>query len=57
MNDVHRVKGLEFDCVVLAASAADTVSDALLYVGASRAIAGLTFVGPRTIAARLGLDG
>jgi len=55
-ENVHRVKGLEFDYVVLAASAADTVSDALLYVGASRAIAGLTLVGPKTIAARLGLD-
>ena len=55
-ENVHRVKGLEFDYVVLAASAADTVSDALLYVGASRAIADLTLVGPKKIAARLGLD-
>ena len=56
-ENVHRVKGLEFDYVILAASAADTVSDALLYVGASRAIAGLTMIGPRAIAVRLGLDG
>jgi DNA helicase IV len=54
-ENVHRVKGLEFDYVILAASAADTVSDALLYVGASRAIAGLTLIGPKAIAARLGL--
>jgi len=54
-ENVHRVKGLEFDYVILAASTADTVTDALLYVGASRAIAGLTIIGPRAIAARLGL--
>ena len=54
-ENVHRVKGLEFDYVVLAASEADNVTDALLYVGASRAITGLTLVGPKAIAARLGL--
>ena len=54
-ENVHRVKGLEFDYVILAASAADAVTDALLYVGVSRAIAGLTVVGPRAIAERLGL--
>jgi hypothetical protein len=55
-ENVHRVKGLEFDYVILAASAADAVTDALLYVGVSRAIAGLTVVGPRAIAERLGLE-
>jgi Nuclease-related domain/UvrD-like helicase C-terminal domain/AAA domain len=54
-ENVHRVKGLEFDYVILAATAADAVTDALLYVGVSRAIAGLTVVGPRAIAERLGL--
>ena len=54
-ENVHRVKGLEFDYVILAATASDTVTDALLYVGVSRAIAGLTVVGPRAVAERLGL--
>ncbi|MTA15196.1 MAG: hypothetical protein F2534_21595, partial [Actinobacteria bacterium] len=52
---VHRSKGLEFDYVVLAAVNND-MSDALLYVGVSRAIAGLTVIGPRALAERLGLD-
>jgi len=55
-ENVHRVKGLEFDYVILAATAADTVTDALLYVGVSRAVAGLTVIGPRDIADRLGLE-
>lgn len=55
-ENVHRVKGLEFDCVVLSASTEDTATDALLYVGASRAVAGLTLITPRAIAARLGLE-
>lgn len=52
---VHRSKGLEFDYVVLAAVNND-MSDALLYVGVSRAIAGLTVIGPNALAERLGLD-
>lgn len=52
---VHRSKGLEFDYVVLAATSND-MSDALLYVGVSRAIAGLTVIGPAALAARLGLE-
>ncbi len=52
---VHRSKGLEFDYVVLAAIDND-MSDALLYVGVSRAIAGLTVIGPVALAERLGLD-
>jgi hypothetical protein len=52
---VHRAKGLEFDYVVLAA-VNDTMSDALLYVGVSRAVAGLTVIGPRSLLDRLGLD-
>ena len=52
---MHRAKGLEFDYVVLAATTND-MNDALLYVGVSRAIAGLTVIGPTTLATRLGLD-
>lgn len=55
-ENVHRVKGLEFDYVVLAAIAADAVTDPLLYVGVSRAVVGLTIVGPKSIAQRLGLE-
>ncbi len=53
-ENVHRVKGLEFDYVVLAAPS-NTMTDALLYVGVSRAISGLTVIGLRGLAARLGL--
>lgn len=53
-ENVHRMKGLEFDYVVLASPAAD-VSDMLLYVGVSRAVSGLTVIGPRGLAGRLGL--
>lgn len=52
---VHRVKGLEFDYVILVAGPDDTVTDPLLYVGCSRAVSGLTVVGPRLVAERLGL--
>ena len=50
---VHRVKGLEFDFVVLVA--ADDVTDLLLYVGLSRAVVGFSLVAPATVAARLGI--
>ncbi len=53
---VHRVKGLEFDYVVLVASPTDNVTDALLYVGASRAISGLTIIGPKPVGDRLGVS-
>ena len=53
---VHRVKGLEFDYVVLVAGPEDRVTDQLLYVGASRAITGLSVVAPPEVARRLGLD-
>lgn len=52
---VHRMKGLEFDYVVLVAAPNDHVSDALLYVGASRAISGLSVIAPSEVGARLGL--
>ena len=50
---VHRVKGLEFDFVVLVAD--EDVTDLLLYVGLSRALVGFSLVAPSTVAARLGL--
>jgi hypothetical protein len=52
---VHRVKGLEFDHVVLAVTPHDIAKDDLLYIGCSRAVSGLTVVGPRAVAERLGL--
>jgi DNA helicase IV len=50
---VHRVKGLEFDFVVLVAD--DDITDLLLYVGLSRALLGCSLVAPAPVAARLGL--
>lgn len=49
----HRVKGLEFDYVIFVATG--EVSDAVLYVAVSRAVVGLSIVGPRALADRLGL--
>jgi DNA helicase IV len=54
-ENVHRIKGLEADCVLLASPTAD-VKDALLYVGISRAISQLTLIGPEALAARVGLN-
>ena len=54
-ENVHRVKGLEFDYVVLVVGPHDVAKDDLLYVGCSRAVSGLTVVGPRAVAERLGL--
>lgn len=52
-ENVHRVKGLEFDTVILVA---DTeVTDDLLYVGISRAVSELVIVAPPTVATSLGL--
>ena len=51
---VHRAKGLEFDHVILVITNED-VSDALLYIGVSRAISGLSLVSPSPVASRLGL--
>ncbi len=53
-ENVHRIKGLEADCVLLASPAAD-VADALLYVGISRAVSQLVLIGPAALAARIGL--
>jgi superfamily I DNA/RNA helicase len=54
-ENVHRVKGLEFDFVILVVTSED-VSDLLLYVGLSRAVVGFSLIAPRTVAARLGLE-
>lgn len=51
---IHRMKGLEFDHVILVAPDADT-SDELLYVGASRAVMSLTIIAPKEVATRMGL--
>ena len=52
---VHRVKGLEFDYVILVVTDEDTVNDQLLYIGCSRAIAGLSVIAPVAVGERLGL--
>jgi hypothetical protein len=53
-ENVHRLKGLEFDTVILAGP--DDEDDlAVLYVGVSRAVSELVVVGPRPLAARLDL--
>lgn len=44
-ENVHRVKGLEFDHVILVLHD-DTVSDELLYVGLSSAVISATVIGP-----------
>jgi superfamily I DNA/RNA helicase len=53
-ENVHRLKGLEFDTVILATP--DDEDDLTrLYVGVSRAVSELITVGPPPLAARLGL--
>ncbi len=53
-ENVHRLKGLEFDTMILAAI--DDVEDvAVLYVGVSRAVSELVLLGPPELADRLGL--
>jgi superfamily I DNA/RNA helicase len=52
-ENVHRVKGMEFDAVVLVADA--EVSDDLLYVGVSRAVSELAVIAPAAVGERLGL--
>lgn len=53
-ENVHRIKGLEADTVVLATDTAE-VPDALLYIGISRAVSQLLVVAPEALASRLGL--
>jgi len=53
-ENVHRIKGLEYDHVILVAHDPDgPVADELLYVGASRAVMSLTVIGPATVGERL----
>jgi len=53
---VRRLKGLEFDTVILAADKdIKPEEEALLYVGVSRAVSELIVIGPRDFADRLGL--
>ena len=55
-ENVHRIKGLEYDHVILVAYDPDgPVPDELLYVGASRAVMSLTIIGPAELGDRLGL--
>lgn len=53
-ENVHRVKGLELDVVVLV-SDRDVEADDLLYVGVSRAVSELVVIAPLPVAARLAL--
>lgn len=54
-ENVHRLKGLEFDTVILA-TLDDEDDLTKLYVGVSRAVAELVVVGPEQLAQRLGLE-
>jgi superfamily I DNA/RNA helicase len=50
----HRLKGLEFDTVILAVPDPNPV-DVALYIGISRAISELIIVGPQNVGLKLGL--
>ena len=52
-ENIHRVKGLEYDHVILVVHD-EHVSDELLYVGASRAVMSLTVIAPQVVLSRLG---
>jgi superfamily I DNA/RNA helicase len=52
-ENVHRVKGMEFDAVVLVADA--EVSHDLLYVGVSRAVSELAVIAPALVGEMTGL--
>lgn len=54
-ENVHRLKGLEFDTVILV-SPDDEDDITILYVGVSRAISELILIAPPALAARLGLS-
>lgn len=51
----HRLKGLEFDTVIMAIDEPD-IDDVRLYIGVSRAVSELVVVGPASVAERLGLQ-
>jgi len=52
---VRRLKGLEYETVVMVASRWP-IDDTLLYVAVSRAVLGLTVIGPPGLGERLGLE-
>lgn len=54
-ENIHRVKGLEFDTVILVATEPE-VDDSILYVGVSRAVNELIVVVPSDLAAFLGFS-
>lgn len=66
-ENVHRVKGTEFDHVILVAlippkeesesQEPQEVRDRLLYIGISRAVLGLSVIGPPAVLERLGFEG
>lgn len=53
-ENVHRVKGLEHDTVILVSDRSEEPDD-LLYVGVSRAVSELIVISPEAVASRLGL--
>jgi DNA helicase IV len=55
-ENVHRLKGLEFDTLILATDVDDD-DLTVLYVGVSRAVSELVVVGPEPLAVRLSLVG
>ena len=55
-ENVHRLKGLEFDTVILVGlDPADADRTTLLYIGVSRAVSELIVAGAPEVAGRLGL--
>jgi hypothetical protein len=54
-ENAHRVKGLEFSAVVMVGSKWP-IDDTVLYVAVSRAVLGLTVIGPRGLGERLALE-
>ena len=57
-ENVHRLKGLEFDTVILVGlDPADADRTTLLYIGVSRAVSELIVVGAPEVAGRIGLEG
>ena len=56
-ENVHRLKGLEFDTVILVGmDPADADRTTLLYIGVSRAVSELIVVGAPEVAGRIGLS-
>ncbi len=55
-ENVHRLKGLESDTIVLVTEPDEDTPDALLYVGISRAVNELVMVGAAALGTRLGFS-